>query len=283
MTYKMNTRRKLAIASWSSPSEGNIYGKASVDMTHALRYIEYLRATTGEKITITHLVGRAVSLALKEAPDVNGRIFLGKYRSHDSVDMAFLVALEDGHDLAKVKLCNVDQKRTVDIARELRQRVLALRDGKDDEFNRSKPILRLLPTWLIRPILWSVGYLTGAMGLSIPALGLEKYPFGAAIVTSVGMLGLDEAFAPPTPFARVPVYIVVPAVKDRVVAEDGQAVIRPYLDLMATIDHRFLDGFRGAVLGKMVRKFFEEPWVADGFDKAPWTMEDVEKSVPVLQ
>jgi len=283
MTYKMNTRRKLAIASWSSPKEGNIYGKASIDMTHALRYLDYLRTTTGEKITVTHLVGRAVSLALKAAPDVNGRIFLGKYRPHGCVDMAFLVALEDGHDLAKVKVCDVDSKRTVDIAKELRQRVLALRDGKDDAFNRSKPLLRLLPTWMIRPIVWTVGYLTGAMGLNVPALGLEKYPFGAAIITSVGMLGLDEGFAPPTPFARVPVYVLVPAVKDRVVAEDGKAVIRPYLDLMATIDHRFLDGFRGAVLGNMIRKFFNEPWVADGFEKAPWTMEDVKHDVSVAQ
>ena len=35
-----------------------------------------------------------------------------------------------------------------------------------------------------------------------PGLGLEAFPFGSAVITSVGMMGLDEGFAPPTPFAR---------------------------------------------------------------------------------
>ena len=43
-----NTRRKLAIASWSAPREGNIYGKLTLDATEALAYIEWLRAKTGD-------------------------------------------------------------------------------------------------------------------------------------------------------------------------------------------------------------------------------------------
>src|SRR5688572_7548890 len=116
---KMTTRRKLAIATWSSPREGNIYGKLTLDAGPALRYLDHLRATTGEKVTITHLVGRAVAEALKHAPGLNGRISLGRYLQHDSVAIAFLVALEEGADLAKAKVDNADQKSVADIAREL--------------------------------------------------------------------------------------------------------------------------------------------------------------------
>lgn len=56
---KMSLRRKLAIATWSNPREGNIYGKLTLDASEALAYLDYLRQTTGEKVTITHLVGRA--------------------------------------------------------------------------------------------------------------------------------------------------------------------------------------------------------------------------------
>ena len=35
---KMSTRRKLAIATWSSPREGNIYGKLTLDATEALAF-----------------------------------------------------------------------------------------------------------------------------------------------------------------------------------------------------------------------------------------------------
>ena len=36
----MTTRRKLAIATWDAPREGNIYGKLTVDATQALAYIQ---------------------------------------------------------------------------------------------------------------------------------------------------------------------------------------------------------------------------------------------------
>ena len=52
--YRMSTRRKLAIASWDEPREGNIYGKLTVDATQALAYLDWLRQKTGEHVTITH-------------------------------------------------------------------------------------------------------------------------------------------------------------------------------------------------------------------------------------
>src|SRR5437868_3292437 len=37
---KMSTRRKLAIATWGNPGEGNIYGKLTLDATEALAYLD---------------------------------------------------------------------------------------------------------------------------------------------------------------------------------------------------------------------------------------------------
>ena len=101
---KMTTRRKLTIATWDAPREGNIYGKLTVDATQALRYLETVRERTGEKVTITHLVGKAVAMALRKAPTLNGRIVWGKFEPFPTVDVAFLVALEEGNDLAKAKV-----------------------------------------------------------------------------------------------------------------------------------------------------------------------------------
>ncbi|MCB9641274.1 MAG: 2-oxo acid dehydrogenase subunit E2 [Myxococcales bacterium] len=265
---KMTTRRKLAIATWASPREGNIYGKLTVEMTEALRYIEHLRRTSGEKITVTHLVGRAVAEALAHAPSLNGRIFLGRYIPHKTVDVTYLVALEEGADLAKAKVNEADKKTVVDIAKELRELAGRLHKGKDENFEKNKGLLRILPTFMLRPLIWLTGYLTGAMGVEMKALGLERFPFGSCIITSVGMFGLDEGFAPPTPFARVPVYVLLGAVNDRPVVIDGEVVVRPQMTITATIDHRFLDGFQGGVLAKIVRSVLENPWQLDG-SKAP--------------
>jgi pyruvate dehydrogenase E2 component (dihydrolipoamide acetyltransferase) len=266
---KMSARRKLAIASWSDPREGNIYGKLTVDATAALEYLDYLRKKTGEKVTITHLVGKAVGEALKRAPTLNGYLRLGAFVPHRSVDISYLVALEEGANLAKAKVCDVDQKSVSDIARELRELAEKLHKGKDEQFQKSQGPIQILPTWLIRPLLWFTGLLTSSFGISVAALGLEAFPFGACIITNVGVFGLDEGYAPPTPFARVPVYVLVGAIREAPAAVDGKVVVRKQLTLNATIDHRFIDGFQGGVLAKVMREIFDNPWKLEGLEGRP--------------
>ena len=256
---RMSTRRKLAIATWSSPSEGNIYGKLTLDAGPALAWIEAERKRTGEKVTITHLVGKACALALRRTPTLNGRIVFGRYLPFARVDVAFLVALEGGGDLAKALVRDADQKSVAELARELRERAERLKGGKDADFEKSKGVLRLLPTWLIRPLVHAIGFLASGLGLSIKALGVEPFPFGGCIITNVGMFGLDEGLVPPTPWARVPFYVLVGAVTKRPAVVGDQIVIQEQLTLTATIDHRFVDGYQGAMLAKTVREVFANP------------------------
>lgn len=256
----MTTRRKLAIASWGAPDEGNIYGKLTVDATELVRWIEHTRKVTGEKVTVTHLVGKAAAEALRDCPSLNGRILFGKFVPHETVDVAYLVVLDGGKNLAKAKVCNADKKSPWEIARELRDLATRLREGKDDAFKKSQGPLGLLPTWIIRPMVAFTGWLTGALGVSMPAMGLEAFPFGSVIVTSVGMFGLDEGYAPPTPWARVPVYVLIGAIKEQPAVVDGELCVRKKLTITATIDHRFIDGFQGGVLANKMRDILENPW-----------------------
>lgn len=265
----MSVRRKLAIASWDAPREGNIYGKLTVDASEAQAYIAWARETTGEKVTITHLVGRAVGEALKQAPSLNGRIAWGAYHPHDTVDVSFLVVLEGGKNLAKAKIARIDEKSCGDIAAEVRELATKLREGRDEAFKKSQGPLAMLPTWIIRPLVHWTGWLTSALGIQVDALGLERYPFGSCIITSVGMFGLDEGFVPPTPWARVPVYVLIGAISDRPAVVDGELTVRPLLTITATIDHRFIDGFQGGVLAKVVRSVLENPWQLEGMDGPP--------------
>ncbi|NVB39749.1 2-oxo acid dehydrogenase subunit E2 [Pseudenhygromyxa sp. WMMC2535] len=267
---KMTVRRKLAIATWRSPSEGNIYGKMTVDAENALRYIEHLRAETGEKVTMTHLVGKAAGMALAQAPTLNGFLRFGRYHPHERVNVAFLVALEGGRNLAKAKVEDIDQKPVTGIAGELRALATKLHRGEDEQFEKTQGPLHFLPTWIIRPLVHFTGWLTGALGLDMRGVGLEPFPFGACIVTSVGMFGLDEAFVPPTPFARVPVYVLIGAVRPAATVVDGALEVRNQVTITATIDHRFIDGFQGGVLAKVVKQVILEPWTLDGLDAPPW-------------
>jgi pyruvate dehydrogenase E2 component (dihydrolipoamide acetyltransferase) len=107
--------------------------------------------------------------------------------------------------------------------------------------------------------------LLGSLGLSVPALGVRPFPFGTAIITSVGSFGLDLAFVPQTPFARVPLIFMVGAITPKAVAEKDpdtgalRVVAKETLTLTVTVDHRFLDGKDGAKMATMLTRFLEHP------------------------
>ena len=260
----MTLRRKLAIATWTAPKEGNIYGKVTLDATEALKYLEHLRETTGEKVTVTHLVGKAAGLALTHAPSLNGRVVFDRFVPFKTVDIAYLVALEGGNNLGKVKVEGADVKSVVEIARELREHAGKLARGEDEAFKKSMAPLRWMPRWLLRRVVAFVGFLGSGLGWRINALGVEPFPFGSCIVTSVGMLGFDEGYAPPTPFARVPIYVLVGAVKPRPAAVNGEVVVRDMVTVTATIDHRVVDGYQLGIVAKVFREVFENPWSLEG-------------------
>ena len=140
-------RRKLAIATWAPPREGNIYGKLTVDVSEALRWIDAVRAQSGEKVTLTHLVGKAVAEAFAQAPGLNGVIRLGTYQRHQGVALSFLIALEEGQNLAKAKIDDFDKKSVVEVARELRgltsagKKARGLR-GKGHRYTKNAPSKR---------------------------------------------------------------------------------------------------------------------------------------------
>ena len=256
-------RRKLAIASWSAPREGTIHGKLTVDATEAIAWLDATRERTGEKVTITHLVGAGVARALAAEPSLNGTIRFGRFVPHDRVDLTFLVTMPDGSDLAKARVDDVDHRHPADVARELRERVERLRTGGDADWEKSKAAIRWLPTWLLRRVVWLTGWLASSLGLDIPALGVQRFAFGSAVITNVGMFGVDEAYVPPTPFARVPLWVLIGAIRDTATVRDGEVVATPQVTLTVTIDHRFIDGFQAGTLAAEFRRVFADPWSLD--------------------
>jgi pyruvate/2-oxoglutarate dehydrogenase complex dihydrolipoamide acyltransferase (E2) component len=256
-------RRKLAISSWSAPREGNIHGKLTVDVTEAEAWLDATRERTGVKVTLTHLVGAGVARALASEPSLNGTIRFGKFVPHDQVNITFLVAMPDGSDLAKARVDDVDRRHPVEVARELGERVERLRSGTDQDWERSKRAIRLLPTFLLRRLVWLTGWLASSLGLNIPALGVERFAFGSAVITNVGMFGVDEAYVPPTPFARIPLWVLIGAARDVPAVRDGKLVATRQVTLTVTIDHRFIDGFQAGTLAAEFRSVFADPWQLD--------------------
>ena len=67
----MSGWRKIAPAIWGDPRNPQIYGEIDVDATPIVSFIDDVRAEQGTRVTVTHVVGRAIAHALAEHPDLN--------------------------------------------------------------------------------------------------------------------------------------------------------------------------------------------------------------------
>jgi pyruvate dehydrogenase E2 component (dihydrolipoamide acetyltransferase) len=116
-----------------------------------------------------------------------------------------------------------------------------------------------VPMPLLRPVLRIISWFVGALGLDFKPLGLERSPFGSAMITSVGMFGLQIGFAPLAWLYRVPLLVLVGEVTRKPVAEGDEVEIRPMLPITASIDHRFADGAQIAELVTGLREYLGNP------------------------
>lgn len=259
VSHDLSTWRKLAMANWCDSRDPQVYGTLEVDATPLSSFQERVRRDQGVKLTVTHLVGRAVALAIARMPEVNGRFSLGRLLLRDSVDVFFQVATEGGRDLSGAKVEHADRKSAIQIAGELSTKAQRIREHHDQAFERSRRTLSRLPAPALRLALRLSDLLVNHLDLDLPSLGMPRDPFGSAMVTSVASFGLETGFAPLVPMARVPIIILVGAVEKRPAVVDDRVVVQPRLTLCATFDHRLMDGYQAGQLAGFVRRYLADP------------------------
>ena len=252
--------RRMAAAMWRSPSDPSIYGSMDVDATASLAFLREHQEAAGVKLSITHLVARAVALAMRDQPEINGKVrFWGRLEQRSTIDVFVTVATEGNRDLSGARIERADEKSLAELAREIRDRVGKIRSGKDPSYKKSKSALKSVPWWLARPATWLSDVLVNELHFDLPAQGMPRDPFGSAIVTSVGMFGIDSAFAPFVPLARCPMLILVPEIRPRPWAVGETVEVRPVLRLCATFDHRIIDGAAAGRFASRLTQLFATP------------------------
>jgi len=253
------TWRAMAVQAWGPPRDPTVYGIIDVDATNALAFVERTRAASGVKVTLTHLVGKALACGIAERPEVNAIIRRGRIWVRDSVDIFFQVAFEQGENLAGAKITHADRKSIVEIAEELARRAERIRVRKDDPTQQSARILGRLPPSLTRLAMQAGERLTYDYGLNLTRFGVPYDAFGSAMVTSVAGFGLTVGQAPLFPPSRTPVILTVGAVREAPLAIEGRVEVRPVLTIGASFDHRVADGYQAGQMAKRFRAVLENP------------------------
>lgn len=260
--------RRIALGTWRTAYDPTVYGTMKLRMDKALEYIEAYRLTTGRRLTVTHLVTKAAAECLRRCPEANAILRFNKIYLRKQVTISVLVVQPDEGmgkvDLTAAKIEDADKKTLTQIVDEMDATIEKVRQRKDLALEKSKGLLQMIPLRFIHRFLNMLGFLLYALNLDLRWLGLPKDPFGAISITNVGSIGLDTAYVPLAPYTHIPIFIAPGAVKDEPVVENGKVVPGKVMNISASFDHRFIDGYHASVLAKTMREMMENPF--ESFD-----------------
>lgn len=263
---ELSAARKLTIATWRPANDPTMYATVEMTMDAALAYVDDFREATGRRLTVTHLASRAVAEALRRAPETNGllrwsRIYLRK-RVGISMPVMTKEKNADGTervDLAAVNLQDVADKDLTQIVDEVSEKVAAVRKREDANQERARRVFAYVPCLLISFLLRLFAVVAYTLNIDLSRFGVQRDPFGSVIISNIGSIGLDIAYAPLVPYARVPIVVTLGAIQQRPVVEEGQIVIRQRMKVGMAADHRFMDGYHMAVILGTLREWFARP------------------------
>lgn len=260
---KLSAFRRIALGTWRTVGDPSVYGTLTVEVDAALAYVEAYRAATGRRLTLTHLMAKAMAEVFREMPDANAILRWNRIYLRERISIFFQVALEDEDtgevDLSGVLIEDADTKSLDRIMDEFEAKVGAVRKGQDRALEKTRRSFKKLPYVLLRPFLTLAGFLSYGLNLDLRKVGMPKDAFGSACVTNIGSLGIDEAYVPLIPYARTTLLVAMGAVNAEPVVEGDEIVVRRRMRLNATFDHRVLDGAHCVVMSRVLKRCFAEP------------------------
>jgi pyruvate/2-oxoglutarate dehydrogenase complex dihydrolipoamide acyltransferase (E2) component len=276
--------RKLALVTWGQPSGPAAYGVLDLDCERALDWAARAREASGEKVTLTHVCGKAAAIAIASAPETNGFASMGGLKLRETVDVFFQVAFFDEEsraaaggeretrrdaNLAGAKIERVDEKNVVEIARELREKAEAIRSKKKDATVKAAKLMSGIPGPLRAVLARLMAFLSFDLGWNLSAIGIPHDTFGSCMITNVGTFGIEMAWAPLIPYARTPICITLGAIRRAPTVVGDTIVPRKRVSIGVVFDHRVLDGYQAGVMARRFEEIFADPDTALG-NPAQW-------------
>lgn len=258
--------RKIAFGAWKTAYDPSVYGQLDIDMTSSLKFMKDFNSSSSIKITPTHLIGYAVALALKKRPEANAIIRRNRIYLRKHINLFFQVNVpgDSNEKISKASLsgCTVENLENLsfqEFVEALNRKISRVKNKTDKEITKSTNLFKLIPWWLSFYFLNFLSFLIYGLNWNLKWLGIPKDPFGSVMITNVGSLGIDLAWAPLCPYSRVPFLVTIGNILEKAWVVDGEIKIRPILGLGITFDHRIIDGVHAAQMSKTVKEVFKDP------------------------
>jgi pyruvate dehydrogenase E2 component (dihydrolipoamide acetyltransferase) len=198
----------------------HIYFTTSVDMSEVMRLLKRFSQDTEKRISINDFLVFVVARVLAKQPNINCSLVGEEIVYHKVINIGVAVALKEGLIVPVVK--NADKKSIATLSKEIKKLIKLVRERK------------LMP---------------------------DDYKGGTFTISNLGMYGIENFTAiinpPEAAILAVGAIKRVPVVIEEERVE--KIVVRPFVKVTLSVDHRLIDGVMAANFLKQIRYYLEFP------------------------
>lgn len=259
--------RRLSLGAWRAPKDPSAYAALEVRMERALAFLQALRAGTGSRATVTHLVGKAAADALRRFPEANTLLRWKRPFLRRQVTVCVVVAQTQDSaraDLTTATVHQADRLSLGDFCAALEAHVQQVRARRDAVIERGKRRSSRVPGPLMGLALRLLSFVWFTLNVDLRWVGMPRDPFGSVVVTNLGSLGLERGYVAMVPYARVPLLLAPGQVRDAPVVEAGALVPGKLMTLTCTYDARLISVELAARVLRHIGAALEDPEAAWG-------------------
>lgn len=214
-----------------------------IDMTKSKVIVERLRES-GIKGTYTHLFVRAVAIALTRHPELH-QLVAGTRRLYpERIDICLSVAGKPSFAPPVMIIEDAGKKNLRELADEIVSRTPEIKGKEPQAFPQFRKWGWLVPIGAVRRSILSFLW---------EQLWFRRQNGGTFAITCLPNVDVFASFTFTTS-----AIVSIGRVKDRVVAIDGQPVVRPTVTIVCCADHKAWDGIRGATFLTELNKILAE-------------------------
>jgi pyruvate/2-oxoglutarate dehydrogenase complex dihydrolipoamide acyltransferase (E2) component len=243
---------------------GSAVFRFPIELKRLLRYLENKRQASGIEINVTHVTIKAAAMALQEMPSLNGHICLNRFYRNQSSDVSYLFPLASG-GFTSVVVNSAETKAVDVVSRELLDLVGQANTQREPFVQRRREILGHLPPLIADAAEHIFGFIGSQLGISVPSLGIQGFPFGTCTVVTppaegpemeVDVIG-NNGVGQPT---MAPVVISVGGIRVQSgYMKDKQMAARPVLHWSAAVDLRCATFFEAKHFFERLQTLLRDP------------------------
>lgn len=251
-------KNKILQSNFSDSGDPSIIGRLEVEMEKADEFLKsYNQKNPENKITLTSLALKCLGEA-NQGVNTYGLMSFGNFIQLPSVDIAVAVNIDD-KNLFQYVARDCGRKGIKEIARDLKMEVKKLKLKKSKEYKHQMSVVKMMPQFLVKPILTLNRFLAYDLEMDIPVLKMKKIQYGNIVLSNIGPFDLKNCFAPNVPMCKSNFVMLMNSPEILPVVRDGVITTRKIMKLGITYDHRFIDGAQSVLFVKKALDVFYNP------------------------